>query len=279
MVLESLREAIGLIRRFPLLFLVGLVAGILGAGTLIIQFFGGIFFSERVTVLELLVLPFFIGGALQIIQKQEGSVSTLVEGGKRYYFRILLATLVIGFAAIITMIILIVPLSLLGAGIETGVLPFTLVGVLVPFVFFTLFYDTAAVFDDRKVLDCLRRSVEFVTYRGFSVLLFIVVNFLILAGITLALLILWSIVLAPQLEPLAMNVTLGDTVSPDAILDALGPTGMMITAVFYLIGITLWATIFYTYKACFFRRYATGAVTQAPMTAGEYDEKGRWYKY
>jgi hypothetical protein len=35
-------------------------------------------------------------------------------------------------------------------------------------------------------------------------------------------------------------------------------------------------TIFYTYKACFFRRYATG--TTAPPV-GEYDEKGRWYKY
>jgi hypothetical protein len=276
MVIGTLREAVHIIRRFPLLFIVGLVAGILAASTLMIQVLGGLFFSERVTVLEILVLPFFIGGALQMVQKQEGSVSALSEGGKKYYFRILLGTLVIVFAAMVTMIVLVVPLTLLGFGIESGALSFTLIGVFVPMVFFTLFYDTAAVFEDRKVLDSLRRSVEFVTYRGFSVLLFIVVNVLILAGIGLALLILWSIVFASQLEPLAMNVTLGDTVSMDAIITALGPVGVGISALFYLVGITLSVTIFYVYKACFFRTHAGGA---AAPPVGEYDEKGRWYKY
>jgi hypothetical protein len=274
MVLDSLKETWGLIRRFPLLFLVGLVAGILAASTVIIQLYGGVFFSERVTVLELLILPFFIGGVLQLVYRQEGSALTLMEGGRKYYFRILLASMVIVFAALGTMIALLVPLTLLGLGIEMTVLPFTLFGVFVPLVYFTLFYDTAVVFEDRKVLDSLRRSVEFVTNRGFSVFLFMVMNILILAGIAFALLIAWSIVFASRLEPLAMNVTLGEAISTEAIIAALGPTGMIITAFFYLIGITLGVTIFYTYKACFFRRYA-GEVL--PM--GEYDEKGRWYKY
>ncbi len=277
MVLETLREALGILRRYPLLFLVGLVAGVLGAGTLVIQFFGGVFFSERVTVLELLVLPFFIGGILQMVLRQEGSPSTLVEGGKKFYFRILLATLVIVFAAIFTMIALVVPLTLLGMGIYSTVLPFTLLGVLVPIVYFTLFYDTAVVFEDRKVLDSLRRSVEFVTYRGFSVVLFLVVNVLILIGITLVLVILWSIVFAPQLEPLTMNLTLGEAITPESIMTALGPAGVMISAVFYLVGITFSVTLFYVYKACFFRRYTIDA--PAVPTVGEYDEKGRWYKY
>jgi hypothetical protein len=279
MVLDTLRETGGMIRRFPLLFMVGLAAGVLGASMLIIEFFGGVFFSERVTVLELLVLPFFIGGALQMVQKQEGSVSILTEGGKKYYFRILLATLVIVFAALVTMLALVVPLSLLGIGIDSEVLPFVLFGVFVPLMYFTLFYDVAVVFEDRKVLDSLRRSVEFVTNRGLSVFLFIVVNIFILAGITLVLLILWSIVFAPQLEPLATNMTLGNSVSTDAIITALGPTGMVISAFFYLIGITLSVTIFYTYKACFFRKYATGGATPATPMEGEYDEKGRWFKY
>lgn len=275
MALDTLREAWRTIRRFPLLFLVGFVAGILGAATLIIQVSGGIFFSERVTVLELLVLPFFIGGTLQIIQKQEGSLSVLWEGGRKYYFRILLATLVIVFAALLTMLVLIVPLTLLGIGIESGVLPFTLLGVSLPLAYFTLFYDTAAVLEDRKVLDSLRRSVEFVTNRGFSVFVFIAINILLLAGITMAFLIIWSIILAPQLEPLALNVTLGETISPDVILTVIGPSGIIVTAILYLVGITLSVTIFYAYKACFFRKYTSGI---APIE-GEFDEKGRWYKY
>jgi hypothetical protein len=279
MVLHTLREGWGMIRHFPLLFLVGLVAGIIGAATLMIQYYGGAFFSERVTILELLVLPFFVGGVLQLVQKQEGSPSALLDGGKKYYFRILLATAVILFAAMVTMLALIIPLSILGFGTDVAVLPFTLLGVLVPIVYFTLFYDTAIVFEDRKVLDSLRRSVEFVTRRGFSVFLFIAVNILILAGITLALLILWSVVLAPQLEPLATNITLGETVSTESLIAALGPTGVLVTALFYLIGITFSVTIFYAYKACFFRKYATGVATPATPTTGEFDEKGRWYKY
>ncbi|MDD1679148.1 MAG: hypothetical protein LUO93_08225 [Methanomicrobiales archaeon] len=275
MVLDSLREGWAMIRRFPSLFLIGLAAGMLGFATLLIQVLAGAFFAERFTVLVLLVLPFFVGGVLQIVHKTEGSLSVLLEGGKKYYFRILLASLVIVFAALLTMVALVVPLTLLGFGVDAGVLPFTLLGVFVPLVYFTLFYDTAVVFEDRKVLDSLRRSVEFVTNRGFSVFLFLVVNLLILAGITFALLIVWSIVLSPQLEPLAMNVTLGEPIPTEAIIAALGPTGMIITGLFYLVGITISVTIFYTYKACYFRKY----VSEVAPVPGEFDEKGRWYKY
>jgi hypothetical protein len=276
MVLSTLRETWEMVRRFPLLFLFGLTTGIIVAIMLLIQLYGEGFFAERVIVLMLLGLPFLAGGTLQMVQKNQGTLSVLVEGGKKNYFRILLATLVFLFIGAITVFALIIPLNLLGFEIDTGILPFSLFGVFIPILYFTLFYDVAAVFEDRKVLDSLRRSVEFVTNRGFSVFLFILVNILILIGVTVALSILWSIVFTPQLETLAMNVTAGETVYPEMIAAALGPSGMGISTLFIAVWFTIMVTLFYVHKACFFRKYATG--TAAPLI-GEYDEKGRWYKY
>lgn len=193
-----------------------------------------------------------------------------------YYLRILLATVVILFASIITLLALIIPLTIIGIPSDAGLLSTTLLGVLVPIVYFTLFYDAAIVFEERKVLDSLRRSVEFVITRGFSVLLFIVVNLFILAGIVVVLLIVWTIIFASQLEPLVQNLTLGQPLAPEALISALGPIGIIITAFFYLLSMTLWVTLFFAYKACFFRRHSTES---QPVITGEFDEKGRWYKY
>ena len=277
MVLDTLQKAGGMIRRFPLLGLVGLIAGILGGTTFVIQFYGGMFFTERVGILHLIVLPFFIGGAFQIIQKQDGSPSVFWEGGKKYYLRILLATVVILFVSLVTLLALIVPLTVIGIAAETGMISLILLVVLIPLAYFTLFYDVAIVFEDRKVLDSLRRSVEVVVSRGFPVFKFIIVNLLIFAGIVLVLLIIWGAALSSQLEPLALNTTIDQPISLEAITGALGPTGIQITALLYLIGVTISVTIFYAYKACFFQKYAEKETT-TPIV-GEYDEKGRWYKY
>jgi hypothetical protein len=142
-------------------------------------------------------------------------------------------------------------------------------------VYFTLFYDAAIVFEDRKVLDSIRRSVEFVLMQGFSVFLFIMVNILVVIGIALVFLVFWSLALAPQLEPLATSITLGQTITPETLVAVLGPHGILVTAVLYIIGVTISVTFFYAYKACFFRRYSSSAIP----VVGEFDEKGRWYKY
>jgi len=61
----------------------------------------------------------------------------------------------------------------------------------------------------------------------------------------------------------------------------LGWDGIVITAVIFFAGIAIVFSLLYAFKACFYRDYAGGeAEPLAPdQLQGEYDSKGRWYKY
>jgi hypothetical protein len=43
------------------------------------------------------------------------------------------------------------------------------------------------------------------------------------------------------------------------------------------LAVTIGGTLLVTFKACFFRRAAASSPPAVPM--GEFDEKGRWYRY
>ncbi|MDD1672082.1 MAG: hypothetical protein LUO82_03670 [Methanomicrobiales archaeon] len=276
MQLESLREGLAYIRQWPVLWSLGLMAGALGTITLFLQFSSGTFYSERIGIIQLIIFPFFIGGGLNIIKEGRGNLSVLVEGGKRYYFRVLLASMVILFAVLVTMLLVIVTLAIIGILPDTAIFPMILAGVLVPILFFTFFYDTALVFEDRKVLDALRRSVEFVINGSIKVVLFIVLNLIIFAGIVIIAFIFWALWLGDRLDLLiTQNLTATITMEPSFLLEVLGTDGAFITALVYFVALTVSVTILYAYKAAFFRKYSTTASTPN----GDYDAKGRWYKY
>ncbi len=63
--------------------------------------------------------------------------------------------------------------------------------------------------------------------------------------------------------------------TPQNLLNLLGVEGILVTAVIYAALVAVFTTVLYAYKACFFRNRAEG--TLSPQ--GEYDEKGRWYRY
>jgi hypothetical protein len=79
---------------------------------------------------------------------------------------------------------------------------------------------------------------------------------------------------------MSLNETQLQTFTPDQFIALIGPMGMWITALVLFIGIFLLLPILYCYKACFFKKLSAGTITitQQP-TVGEYDSKGRWYKY
>jgi hypothetical protein len=54
---------------------------------------------------------------------------------------------------------------------------------------------------------------------------------------------------------------------------------MGITAIILFIGVFLLLPLLYTYKACFFRKLAHGTAVIQQQSTGEYDSKGRWFKY
>jgi len=276
MTLKSVTNAASLLRH-PVIWSIGLAMGGFFFATAIITISGETFYMEPLMLLLGLALPFLAGGVYGTIRAGNFSFSEFVQSGKTYYFRILLPTLVIFFGVVLMVFLLAIPLALLGAGAAAGMAPL-LLGVIVSIAFFTFFYDAVAVFEETNVFESIRRSIEFVMNNLGSVLLFYLTNIVVFAGLGFAALLAWTALLAEKLEPLTrMGPEELQTMMPQDILALIGTEGIWITAVIYAVVMVLFSAFLYAYKASFFHSHAGAAAPRVEQ--GEYDEKGRWYKY
>ncbi|MDV2482585.1 hypothetical protein F8E02_11345 [Methanoculleus sp. Wushi-C6] len=278
MTLQSLTGAAALLRRHPILWSVGLVMGALAVLDIVVPAYGGAFYTQPLAFLQVLLVPFLAGGVYGTIRSEDFSFAEFARSGRTHYFRILLPALLIAFAVLLTTILLAVPLAFLGAGAAASMVPL-LFGVVLSIVFFTFFYDTVAVFEETNVFESIRRSIEFVMNNIGGVLVFYLTNIAVLAVIGLVGIFAWTALLVERLEPLTlMSQEELQTVMPEDILALIGMEGIWITAAVYAVVIVVYSAFLYTYKASFFKNHASGG-GGAPVMQGEYDEKGRWYKY
>jgi hypothetical protein len=263
--------------RIPSLWLPGIASGLFSASFVVLQFSSGAFIAERFWILEMVVFPFFVAGLIHQVKTGERTFSSFVTGGTTNYFRVLLPSLVIFSGLLLTMFLLLLPLAILGLA-ETA-LVFVLLSASLTVLFFTFFYDTAAVIEERKVFDSVRRSVEFVLQQTRACLVFYLISLAIVCAISFAILLAWTASLYDRLEPLAaMGAAEVQSFSFDTFNAVLGTDGILVTALFAFIGATLVVSVIYSFKACFFRDYA-GVPAAAVPVQGEFDEKGRWFKY
>ncbi|MDD1660234.1 MAG: hypothetical protein LUQ62_03415 [Methanomicrobiales archaeon] len=277
MVLASLREALGLLRAMPVIWLTGLATGTIGVTEILLQYYVGGFFAGRAAILQLVILPFFLAGSLGAIKTGDGRLAAFLASARHGYFRVLLPLAVVLAAALLTLFLAMIPVSLLSGGAMAAA-SLVVPGVLVPFAFFTYFTDAAAVLDDRKVLDSIRRSIEFTLQHTLATLLFFLVNLAILFGALIMTLLAWSILLEEQLAPLTrMNATELAALTPADLTGLVGAGGIWITAAMTFLLLTCCGTFVVAYRACFFRRH--GAAAAATPSQGEFDSKGRWYRY
>jgi hypothetical protein len=280
MAITELKEAILLLKRMPSLWIPGIVGGILVAALWVTLNLSGTFFASRLLVIFGLVLLLFTTGMLVIIRNNEGDLRTMLAGGIRYYFRVLLPQLIIIFGVMLIFTLVMVTFSLIGASSDISMVTALTFGFMVPIVLLTFFYDTAAVFEEKKVFESIQRSIQLVMTHISEVITFLLVCAAISIGIIFILMIIWEALLYERLEPITLyNETQLQTFTPDQLIALIGPGGMWITAIILFIGVFLILPLLYTYKACFFRKLARGAVTLQQPTTGDYDSKGRWYKY
>jgi hypothetical protein len=279
MAIAELKEALTLLVRMPVLWIPGVTGGLLAAALWITLNLYDTFFAARLTVISGLVLLFFTTGMLTIMRKNEGDLKSFFTGGFRYYFRVLLPQIVIVSIIVLIFILLTITFSLIGISDISIVTAFT-IGFTIPTFIATFFYDTAAIFEDMRVFDSLRRSVQLVFAHMNKVLVFLFIYLVVFFGIVVALMVIWEASLFDKLEPIMRyNATQLQSFGPEQLIAMIGPEGMWITALFLFIGMFLLLPILYCYKACFFKKLAgTTIITQQP-TNGEYDSKGRWYKY
>jgi hypothetical protein len=280
MAITELKEAILLLKRMPSLWIPGIVGGILAAALWVTLNLSGNFFASRLLVIFGLVLLLFTTGMLVIIRNNEGDLRTMLAGGIRYYFRVLLPQLIIIFGVMLIFTLVIVTFSLIGASSDMSMVTALTLGFMIPIVLLTFFYDTAAVFEERKVFESIRRSIQLVMTHISDVITFLLVCAAISIGIIFILMIIWEAFLYDRLEPITLyNETQLQTFTPDQLIALIGPGGMWITAIILFIGVFLLLPLLHTYKACFFRKLARGATIIQQPTTGDFDSKGRWYKY
>jgi hypothetical protein len=277
MALASLREALGLLASRPVLWVTGLAMGSLGVPLLLVRYEGGSFLAGRLAILQLAIIPFFIAGSLGIIQGADGSVRAYFSFARRFYFRVLLPMAVVLAVATLTIFLVMIPMSVIFGG-AVAAAGFVIPGVLIPIAFFTFFSDAAAVLEDRKALDAIRRSVEFTLRHSLKVAIFYVVNLAIIVAALFLGAAAWSILLAEELAPLTrLNATEIAALTPGDLAGFIGPGGIWVSAAIAFVLLTCCGALVVAYRACFFRRLA-GTTSSAPLQ-GEYDAKGRWYRY
>jgi hypothetical protein len=280
MVLASLKEALGLVTRHPVLWLPGIVLALASAADLNIEYYGGSFLAGKLWILEIVIMPFFVAGLLAAVKGRDMTFRGFVTAGLKNYFRVLLPGVVILFAALITAVLLIIPLSLVGTpGSALGLYAGILMGVAVPFIFMMYFYDAVAVFENEKVFESIRKSIELTMNHTGLVLKFFLVNIAILLAGFFLIFMVWTMMFFDRLTPLTtMNATEIQTITPDYFTSMLGADGIIISSIIFAVGALVLVTVLYTYKACFYK-VLSGATQPVMAVQGEYDEKGRWYKY
>jgi hypothetical protein len=281
MSLAALRDTIDVLTESPVLWVPGLVCGMLAAILWLVLVQSGTFFASRLLVIFSLLALLFIAGMLAAIKKNSNTLRGMLADGVLYYFKVLVPTLVIVFSIVIIFILVVLTLGLVGMNLEegAGLFTFLLFGVVLPTVVLTFFYDTAVVFDEKKVFESLGRSIDVVTAHLGEVLLFFTSCLLILGSISFAFMVIWTALLSERLEPISQfNQTQIQLFSPEQLVLIIGSDGVVITALFIFCLITILVPVLYTYKACFYHLITEGTAP-VQQKIGEYDSKGRWYKY
>lgn len=276
---NEFREAAGLLLRIPLLWVPGIAGGAFVTAVWLVLISSGSFFASRLIVIFSLVLLFFTTGALVLIRKNEATPRALIDGGLQYYFRVLLPLVIIGFILMLVLLLCSVIFALIGLGSDIGLITSLTFGFMLPTLMLTFFFDTAAVFEDQKVFDSIRRSILLVSEHMTEALVFFIISAVYCMAIIFGLMIVWEAILFDRLKPL-MDFTEAQkqAFTPDQLMAMIGQEGIWITAVVLFAGTVFILPLLISYKACFFRKIA-GSMIIEQRTCGEYDSKGRWYKY
>jgi hypothetical protein len=280
MAVAELRQAVVQLVRMPLLLIPGIIGGIFAAILWMTLFMSGTFFTSRLIVIFWLILLLFITGMLFMIRNNGGTLRTMLAGGLQYYFRVLLPQLVILFAIMLVFILCTITFALLGQASDISLMMFFSIAILIPTLMLTFFFDMVAVFEDRRVFESIQRSVLLVSNHMMEVLAFFMVSALLCAGVIFGLMIVWEAILYDKLKPI-MEFTEAEreAFTPDQLFTLIGQDGIWITAIIIFAGVLILLPLLFSYKACFFKKMASSSIRIEQQTYGEYDSKGRWYKY
>ena len=285
--IEALQAALGALRRNPVLFLGGLLIGLLTFPQVVLQFMQVPLVPTALTAVTFFVTPFLLAGLLGMADEAlvgPTDLGTLTEVGRDRYVSLLLGnlvqfaiSLVFGIALLIAVIggaITVgasaggIPSSIgSGAFVAVAIAVLLLVLAFVLVFFFIQFFAVAIVVDEEGPIEGFTASYRVVRHNllsalGYSVIVFVigVVTMLPVTGFTLYRTFESMNATAPGEAAAAAN-SLGLS-APEAV--AIGLVSLAMTV--------LLTTFQQTYAVAFYRRHAaTEAEIETSVGADDFD--------
>lgn len=280
MVLQSLGEAAGWMARSPYVWLSGLWTAMVLLLCGYVYAHVGVMTMVSVGVVLVFVLPALIAGTYGVVVENESSFRVFRWYAVHGYFRQLLSSLLVFLIAWVFSQFVSYLLMAFGLGMMASAQ--MAMFVFVPVVFFCYFADVTAVVNEKGVFASVKDSFLRVMNGSFSVAFFYLVNVLLLIAASFLGSLLLTIFAEDQFLPFA-SMTEAELLSltSDEIFAIMSApeivfAGFMAFAVCAVVFIPL----FTLYKACFFEKTSVLVLPEVVTEQeGEYDEKGRWYKY
>lgn len=281
MALQSLEEAAGWIAKSPYVWLSGLRTAAVFLLAWYLYANVGVMTAVSVSMVLAFVLPAFIAGTYGIVAEHESSLAVFRRYAVHGYFRQLLPSLLVFLIAWVISQFISYLLMMSGFGLMASAQVATF--VFIPVVFFCYFADVTAVVNEKRVFASVKDSFLRVMNGSFSVAIFYLVN--------VALLIAVSFIGSSVFAALATDAFLPLASMTEAELLSLGPMELLaimsapevVFAGFTALAVcaVIFVPLFTLYKACYFSKTSALVLpdVQAAEPEGEYDEKGRWYKY
>ncbi|MFC6826190.1 hypothetical protein [Halopelagius fulvigenes] len=195
--IDALRSALSALGRNPVLFLVGLLYGLIVLPQQALSLTSLSFLSYPLQILTFFVTPFVVAGLLGMASEGldgETSLSTLTRVGRDRYVPLLVGSIVefailLVFGVVATIVGVVAAVGLLGAGgaggagggamLAVGALVVVLVLALLVLHFFIQFYSVAIVVGEAGALDGFRESYRLVRDNLVSALGYSVINLVV----------------------------------------------------------------------------------------------------
>ncbi len=211
------------------------------------------YFGLKLAILFFIfVSPFFIAGTYAAVKSGDFSVNAYLKSAAGGYFRVMLPCFLLLFAIILLTFIATVPAFFTGAA---GLSVFAYI-IGIALILLTFFFDTAAIFEDKKIFESLKRSIELVMAKPLEVILFYIVAALLVFVLFMGYTMVWSSLLAEEFEPLltmSQSELAAFSQDPANLVSLLGEHGVFVTAVLAGIAVLLFTLLFMPYKAIFYR--------------------------
>lgn len=282
MIVQSIKATFRALTRNPVLWLPGVYTGVITALLVWLEFSGNSFVASKIFLLALIAFPIFLGMVTSALAREETGFTENIKSGLRFYFPVILPYVIVFGMIMLLALLFTVPLAIMGFGDDPAALSGLMLGICIPAFIFSLYADNVAVIEKTRIFPTLKRSLEVASRNFTGTIGFIFTSIIGFFSLLLIGAVIWGISLAEKFAPYAeMNATAQqETFGAYTMADwqvLIGPEGILLTAVLFGLGTFIFVPFVLALK--YYCYAAAPATIEIEQQHGEYDEKGRWYKY